>query len=62
MTLTPLAPAVFLDRDGTINEDPGFLADATRVKLFAGVPEALATLRAAGLKLVVGSTETAIKE
>lgn len=37
--------AVFLDRDGTINEDPGYLGDAEKVVLLPGVLDALSTLK-----------------
>jgi D,D-heptose 1,7-bisphosphate phosphatase len=37
--------AVFLDRDGTINEDPGYLGDPLKVKLFPGAAKSLAELK-----------------
>lgn len=37
--------AVFLDRDGTLNEDPGYLGDADKVVLLPGVIEALRKLK-----------------
>jgi histidinol-phosphate phosphatase family protein len=46
------SPAVFLDRDGTLNVDKG-VRSAADVELFAGVGGALASLRAAGYRLVV---------
>jgi histidinol phosphatase-like enzyme len=39
--------AIFLDRDGTINEDPGYLSDPKQLKLLPGVEKALAELKAA---------------
>jgi D,D-heptose 1,7-bisphosphate phosphatase len=39
------AKAVFLDRDGTLNEDPGYLGDPDKVKLLPGVAEALFRLK-----------------
>jgi len=55
-----VSAAVFLDRDGTINEDPGFLADATRVKLFPGVSEGLSRLQRLGLKLVIVTNQSGV--
>jgi histidinol-phosphate phosphatase family protein len=46
------SPAVFLDRDGTLNVDKG-VRSAADVELFAGAGFALASLRAAGYRLVV---------
>ncbi len=37
--------AIFLDRDGTINEDPGYLGEPDKVKLFPGVSKALSLLK-----------------
>ena len=45
--------AVFLDRDGTIIEDPGYLADPDAVKLLPGAAIAIARLNRAGLPTVV---------
>ena len=53
--------ALFLDRDGTINEDPGYLGDPSSVKLYPGTGEALATLKNQyGFKLVVISNQSGI--
>jgi len=37
--------AVFLDRDGTLNEDPGYICDPELVKLFPDVGETLFRLK-----------------
>ena len=37
--------AVFLDRDGTLNEDPGYLGNPENVKLFPDTGDALALLK-----------------
>lgn len=37
--------AIFLDRDGTLNFDPGYLGEPDKVKLFPEVGEALSTLK-----------------
>jgi D,D-heptose 1,7-bisphosphate phosphatase len=52
--------AVFLDRDGTINEDPGYLSDPSQLKLFEGVPESLGRLKSAGFLLVVVSNQSGV--
>ncbi|MFA6597126.1 MAG: HAD family hydrolase [Ignavibacteriaceae bacterium] len=53
--------AVFLDRDGTLNEDPGYLDDPSKVKLFNDVGEALAILKNEfHFKLIVVSNQSGI--
>jgi D-glycero-D-manno-heptose 1,7-bisphosphate phosphatase len=52
--------AIFLDRDGTINEDPGYLSDPAHLKLIPGVEKALAELKAAGFLLVVVSNQSGV--
>lgn len=57
---SPTPRAVFLDRDGTLIFDPGYLADPAGVRLLPGVPEALRRLRAAGFLLVIVSNQSGI--
>jgi len=52
--------AVFLDRDGTLIEDPGYLSDPAGVRLLPGVPEALQAIRSAGYLLVLVSNQSGI--
>ena len=54
------AAAVFLDRDGTINVDTGYVSRPEEVVLIAGADEALAGLKAAGYLIVVVSNQSAI--
>lgn len=54
------ARAVFLDRDGTLNDDPGYLSDPSQMKLLPGVGDALARLKGAGYKLVVISNQSGV--
>ncbi len=54
------SPAVFLDRDGTINEEVGFLSDPEQVALIPGSAEALARLREAGFRLIVVTNQSGI--
>jgi D-glycero-D-manno-heptose 1,7-bisphosphate phosphatase len=52
--------AIFLDRDNTIIEDPGYINDPDQVKLLDGVTEPLSELKAMGYKLVVVSNQSAV--
>ncbi len=53
--------AVFLDRDGTVNDDPGYLGDADKVVLLPGVGDALSRLKNEfGFKLIVISNQSGI--
>ena len=45
--------AIFLDRDGTLIEDPGYLNHPEQVKLLEGVAEALIELRNMGYMLII---------
>jgi histidinol-phosphate phosphatase family protein len=46
-------PVFWIDRDGTILDDPGYLKDPGAVVLFPGVAEAVARLNAAGTVVLV---------
>ena len=52
--------AVFLDRDGTLNEDPGYLDDPAKLKLLPGVVPALKRLIDHGFVLVVVSNQSGV--
>jgi D-glycero-D-manno-heptose 1,7-bisphosphate phosphatase len=52
--------AVFLDRDGTVIEDVGYLADPDAVRLVPGAGEAIAALNKAGYLVVVVSNQSGI--
>jgi lipopolysaccharide heptosyltransferase II len=51
---------IFLDRDGTLNYDPGYLKSAAELNLLPGVAKALARLKAAGAKLVVVTNQSGV--
>lgn len=53
-------PAVFLDRDGTINEQMGYLNHISRLHLLHGAAEAIARLNQAGLPVVVVSNQSGV--
>ena len=54
------ARAVFFDRDGTLMEDAHYCADPARVRVYAGVSEALARLKRAGFRVIVVSNQSGI--
>ncbi len=52
--------AIFLDRDDTLIEDPGYINDPEQVKLLDGVPEALIQLNNLGYKLIIVTNQSAV--
>ena len=60
MTLTAGRPAVFLDRDGTINEQMGYVNHLSRFQLLPGVARALRSLNEAGLPVVVVTNQSGL--
>ncbi|MBI2824266.1 MAG: HAD family hydrolase [Planctomycetia bacterium] len=53
-------PAVFVDRDGTINEDVGYLARPSQLRLIAGAAEAIARLNQHGVPVVVVTNQAGV--
>ena len=53
-------PAAFLDRDGTLMEDSGFIGDPKRVRVLDGVGEALRLLANAGFLRVVITNQSGV--
>ena len=52
--------AVFLDRDGTLNEDHGYVTSPEQLIIFSGVPEALARLNQMGVQVILVTNQSAI--
>ncbi len=52
------SPAVFLDRDGTINEEMGYINHLSRFQLLPGVGAAIRALNRAGVKAVVVTNQS----
>lgn len=50
--------AVFLDRDGTINEEMGYINHLSRVKLLPGVGTAIRRLNDSGVKVVLVTNQS----
>ncbi|AFN73296.1 Histidinol phosphatase-like protein [Melioribacter roseus P3M-2] len=56
-----MRPALFLDRDGTINHDPGYIRDPEIVRLIDGVAENLKDLkRKFDFKLIIISNQAGV--
>jgi len=54
------SPTVFLDRDGTINEDMGYINHLSRFRVFSQAAPAIRRLNEAGLKVVVISNQSGV--
>lgn len=57
-TLTGQRPAVFLDRDGTINEEMGYINHMSRFRLLPEAGPAIRRLNEAGLQVVVVTNQS----
>jgi D-glycero-D-manno-heptose 1,7-bisphosphate phosphatase len=56
----PGRPAVFLDRDGTISEEVGYLNHASRFRMFPFVAAAVRKLNEAGLSVIVITNQSGV--
>ena len=54
------SPAVFLDRDGTVIEDTGYVHEPGKVKLLPGVAQAIKQLNESGFLAVTVSNQSGI--
>ena len=53
-------PAVFLDRDGTINEEVGYIDRIGELRLIPGAAAAIRRINASGLKAVVVTNQSGV--
>lgn len=56
----PPAPAVFLDRDGTIMRDVEYCGDPSQVEVFEFAPVAIRKLKAAGFKICIITNQSGL--
>ncbi|MEW4565936.1 D-glycero-beta-D-manno-heptose 1,7-bisphosphate 7-phosphatase [Bremerella sp. JC770] len=56
----PGRPAVFLDRDGTINEEVKYLGSPHQLRIIPGAAEAIARLNKAGIPVIVVTNQSGI--
>lgn len=57
---TPDQVAVFLDRDGTVNLEVGYLSDSRRFALYPEAGEAIRTLNRLGVRVVLVSNQSGV--
>jgi D-glycero-D-manno-heptose 1,7-bisphosphate phosphatase len=55
-----LKPAIFLDRDGTLNEEVDYLSDPEKLVLIPGAAAAVARLNAKGIPVIVVTNQSGI--
>ncbi|HTL97618.1 MAG TPA: HAD-IIIA family hydrolase [Holophagaceae bacterium] len=55
-----MKPAVFLDRDGTLNEEVGYLSRPEDLRLLPGAAAAVARLNARGIPVIVVTNQSGI--
>lgn len=55
-----LSPAVFLDRDGTITPEVGYVLHPCKLTLLPGAADAVKRLRNAGFKVIVITNQSAV--
>ncbi len=51
---------IFLDRDGTLNPDPGYIRSSDQFELFPGAAQALSRLKQAGARLIVVTNQSGV--
>ncbi len=52
--------AVFLDRDGTIIEDAGYIGEISRIKFLPMVSEAIKLLSESGFKVIITTNQAGV--
>ena len=53
-------PAIFLDRDGTINEEMGYINHPDRFKIFSFIAESIKIFKNLGYKIVVVTNQSGV--
>ncbi|HUX09204.1 MAG TPA: HAD family hydrolase [Terriglobia bacterium] len=55
-----LRPAIFLDRDGTITDEVGYINHISRAQMFPWAPEAIRRLKSTGLPVIVVTNQSGV--
>jgi D-glycero-D-manno-heptose 1,7-bisphosphate phosphatase len=53
-------PAIFIDRDGTVNEQMGYINHLSRFRIFPGVPEAIRLLNENNYLVIVVTNQSGV--
>lgn len=58
--MSDTAPAVFIDRDGTVVREVGYLCRPEQIEILPRVPEAIRRLRGGGYRVVLVTNQSAV--
>ena len=58
--MSETAPAVFIDRDGTVVREVGYLCRPEQIEILPRVPEAIRRLRGGGYRVVLVTNQSAV--
>ncbi|TAM83576.1 MAG: HAD family hydrolase [Acidobacteria bacterium] len=57
---TKLRPAIFLDRDGTVTDEVGYINHISRAKIYPYAPEAVRMLKSTGLPVIIVTNQSGV--
>jgi D-glycero-D-manno-heptose 1,7-bisphosphate phosphatase len=55
-----LRPAIFLDRDGTVTDEVGYINHVSRAKIYPYAPEAVRMLKSTGLPVIIVTNQSGV--
>ena len=55
-----LRPAIFLDRDGTVTDEVGYINHISRAKIYPYAPEAIRLLKSTGLPVIIVTNQSGV--
>lgn len=55
-----LRPAIFLDRDGTVTDEVGYINHISRAKIYPYAPEAVRMLKSTGLPVIIVTNQSGV--
>ena len=57
---TTLRPAIFLDRDGTVTDEVGYINHISRAKVYPFAPDAVRILKSTGLPVIIVTNQSGV--